>query len=118
MNLSSLRCIILSLAVFTSCSGVISHVDAEGDALQNISFAVFVSSISNNTRSFVGGSDVGRPFVEAVELAVTQINNDSSLLPGYKLNTVITDAEVSQGVLHCITVFNDSLVHIILACVL
>ena len=59
----------------------------------SLTLAVFVSGI-NSTGSFTGGDEQGRPFVEAVKLALELINNDSSLLPDYTLGYSITDAQV------------------------
>lgn len=89
MNRIVLERIIFSCAVFLCCS--ISHVSGTQG---NLTLAVFVSAI-NMTSSFTGSSDIGRPFLEAVDLAVELINNDTALIPGYTLEYEITDAQVS-----------------------
>ena len=60
-----------------------------------LSLAVFISGI-NDTGSITGSSDSGRPFVEAVNLAVEQINNDTSLIPGYVLEYELADSQVNK----------------------
>ena len=66
------------------------QADAQGSNATTLSLAVFISTGD----SFTGGTDVGRPFVEAVEFAVELINNDTKLLPGFNLEYEITDAQV------------------------
>ena len=61
-----------------------------------LSLAVFISGI-NDTGSITGSSDVGRPFVEAVSLAVELINNDTSLIPGYALEYELADSQVNSN---------------------
>ena len=68
-----------------------SSVTTTGNSLI---IGVFISAF-NSTGSFTGGSDTGRPFVEAVQLAVELINNDTTLLPGYTLDYDLTDSQVS-----------------------
>lgn len=73
---------LLSLSIF-SCSRA-----QQEDA--NLTLAVFITLDASESIS-----DSGRPFVLAVDLALELINNDSSLLPGYKLGYEnITDSEV------------------------
>ena len=74
------------------CTGILARSLVHGR--EELTLAVFVSSI-NNTGSIVGGSGVGRPFVEAVEIAVERINNNASLLPNYTLRYELTDPKVS-----------------------
>ena len=90
MPVEMLKTVLFSLAAFTlSCS----HVTATGSS--TLLMDVFISGI-NGTDSFIGGPDVGRPFVEAVQLAVELINNDTALLPGYTLDYDLTDTQVSK----------------------
>ena len=67
-------------------------------ALENVttlSLAVFVSAI-NDTGSIVGGSDVGRPFVEGVNWALEIINGDPDMIPGYHLEAHFSDSQVGS----------------------
>lgn len=84
-----LGAIAFSFAVFFHCN--MDHVSATDPTL---TLAVFVSAI-NTTGSITGGSNVGRPFVEAVGLAVELVNNDTNMMPGYKLDYSLTDAQVN-----------------------
>lgn len=63
---------------------------------QAITVSVFISGITETEEAsgFTGTVD-GRPFKAAVCLARDLINNDTSLLPGYKLELAFTDAKVS-----------------------
>lgn len=81
------RPLVQSLAVFVAVCACIGCASAQDDVL---TLAVFISI--NNT--FTGGINIGRPFVEAVDLAVELINNDTTLLPGYKLQYELSDAQV------------------------
>lgn len=63
---------------------------AEGDSEATLSIAVFISGSGQST----GGTDAGRPFVKAVDLAVELINNDTMLLPGFNLEYEVTDSQV------------------------
>ena len=58
-----------------------------------LTLAVFISAI-NTTGSITGSSDVGRPFVEAVNLAVELVNNNTDLIPGYSLEYELADSQV------------------------
>ena len=93
---------------------IAAPVSAEDPTL---TLAVFVSAI-NTTGSFTGSADVGRPFVEAVGLAVEMVNNDTSLMPGYNLDYRITDSQVGEfckllgcllhvSILYCVDYFID-----------
>ena len=63
---------------------------------QNITIAVFISGITETEEAsgFTGAVD-GRPFRAAVELAKDLVNDNRSLLPGYRLEVAYTDAKVS-----------------------
>lgn len=63
---------------------------------QVITVSVFISGITETEEAsgFTGVVD-GRPFKAAVGLARDLINNDTSLLPGYRLELSFTDAKVS-----------------------
>ena len=79
------------------CLSSLTRVEAQQETnvtsnATTLSLAVFISTGG----SFTGGTDVGRPFVEAVNFAVELINNDTQLLPGYKLSFEITDSQVSK----------------------
>ena len=87
-----LRALAFSCAVLISFQCSISAAEDP-----TLTLAVFVSGI-NSTGSFTGGEGVGRPFLEAVGLAVELVNNDTSLMPGYRLDYRITDSQVSQFV--------------------
>lgn len=76
---------------FALCLSILTHHHAEGSNT-TLSLAVFISTGG----SFTGGTDVGRPFVEAVDFAVELINNDTRLLPGINLEYEITDSQVSR----------------------
>ena len=62
-----------------------------------ITVSVFISGITETEEAsgFTGVVD-GRPFKAAVSLARDLINNDTSLLSGYKLELAYTDAKVSE----------------------
>lgn len=64
-----------------------------GENATTLSLAVFVSAI-NSTGSIVGGSDVGRPFVEGVNWALELINGDPDMIPGYHLEAHFSDSQV------------------------
>lgn len=70
-------------------------VAAQNSSSSTLSLAVFISAI-NSTGSFTGGSDVGRPFVEAVDLAVELINDDTNMIPGYFLEAHYSDSQVNK----------------------
>ena len=59
----------------------------------NLTLAVFISAI-DTIATFSGGNQSGRPLLEAVDLAVELINNDSSILPGYTIDYKLTDSQV------------------------
>ncbi len=72
-------------------SSALYHTTAQEDQL---SLAVFVSAI-DAPGSIIGGAGVGRPFLEAVRLAVELINNSTEILPDYSLDFEVTDSQVS-----------------------
>ncbi len=59
----------------------------------NLTLAVFITAI-NDSGSFTGGNNSGRPFLETVEMAVDLINQDSTILPNYHLDYKLTDSQV------------------------
>ena len=61
-----------------------------------LTVSVFISGITETEEAsgFTGVVD-GRPFKAAVGLAMDLINNDTSLLPGHRLELDFTDAKVS-----------------------
>lgn len=85
--------LVFTIAVL--CCSSICRVQA-ADADTTLTLAVFISGI-NTTGSLGGGEDMGRPFVEAVDLAVQLVNNNTSLLPGYELAYTLTDSQVSKA---------------------
>ncbi len=89
----------LLLKAFISTFSLLCCICAEGACAQDvpISLAVFISDI-DITGSSTGGSDSGRPFVEAVDLAVSLVNNDTGLIPGYTLQYELADSQVSIAV--------------------
>jgi len=62
-------------------------------ANNSLTLAVFITAF-NDSGSFTGGVQSGRPFLEAVDMAVELINNDSRILPDYHLEYKLTDSEV------------------------
>ena len=75
--------------------GVLSLSETTSD--QNITIAVFISGITETEEAsgFTGDLD-GRPFRAAVELAKDLVNDNATLLPGYRLEVAYTDAKVSS----------------------
>ena len=83
-------CLVQSLAVFVAVCACTSCASAQDDTL---TLAVFISI----NATFTGGTNIGRPFVEAVDLAVELINNDTDILPDYRLQYELSDAQVISG---------------------
>lgn len=74
------------------CGGIVAQENSSSSS-STLTLAVFISAI-NDTGSFTGGSDVGRPFIEAVDLAVDLINEDPNFIPGYTLEVRYSDSQV------------------------
>ena len=59
------------------------------DGASPLTLAVFVTNVNNSDNT-----GAGRPFVEAVELAIELINSDTNILKDYNLGYDITDSQV------------------------
>ena len=62
-------------------------------ANSSLTLAVFITAF-NDSGSFTGGDQSGKPFLEAVDMAVELINNDSRILPDFHLDYKLTDSQV------------------------
>ena len=60
-----------------------------------LTLAVFVSGLSEAQDGYTGDLD-GRPFEAAVNMAVEMVNDNSLILPGYTLTSLIKDSRVSR----------------------
>ena len=60
-----------------------------------LTLAVFASGLSDAQDGFTGNLD-GRPFMAAVDMALEMVNNNSEILPGYNLTSLIKDSRVSH----------------------
>ena len=83
----------IAAAVLCFISCLCTRASAQLQEEEILSLAVFISAI-NDSGSFTGGAGVGRPFVEAVDLAVELVNNDTELIPGYALQYELADSQV------------------------
>lgn len=90
-----LRAVAICSAAFSVCTCSQEPDAQDSSSSSSLSLAVFISAI-NSTGSIIGGSDVGRPFVVAVDLAVELINQDPDMLPGYTLEARYSDSQVSR----------------------